>query len=301
MLKQILTALVLLTLLILAAFWLPPTGWAVLTSAIVGFAAWEWAGLAQFGKRARLAYGLGLCACLAMFFSLLDITDAKEALLGLFISSSFVFAPLLWFVVVPLWLYFRWPLKGVRGLVIGLLVLIPPWVMGVFAFDGIYDGREPGGWRAVAVLLFISFMITITWVANIGAYFLDRKFGKHKLAPLINPEKTWEGVAGALVAVFFYLSAVPLATLGFAEGMKLLMENHFLPFIILLLCAAAVCVAACVLGNLLVSFLKRPENAKNGNPLLPSHGRVLSQVSSILALLAIWPVAFLITFFGTMA
>ncbi len=57
--------------------------------------------------------------------------------------------------------------------------------------------------RAIDPLLLLGFMATV-WISDSAAYFTGRAWGKHKLAPAISPGKTWEGVAGALVAVFIY-------------------------------------------------------------------------------------------------
>jgi len=289
MLKQrILTALVLLALFIPAVLWLPPIGWAALTSAIVGLAAWKWAGLAQFGKRARLVYALGLFACLATL-SLSGIMDTETVQKRIFLSLHFVLAPLFWFVMVPLWLHYRWPLKGIRGLVVGLLVVTPPWVT-------VYSGVI-GGPRELILLLILS-LIASAWVADIGAYFVDRKFGRHKLAPSINTGKTWEGVVGAFVAVFFYLSLPWLVSLTKPPYLIEIDLAETFALLFALLCAAAVCTAACTLGDLFASFLKYQANVKNNNTLLPSHGGVLGQIGSMLVLLAIWPVPLAIVLVG---
>ena len=51
-----------------------------------------------------------------------------------------------------------------------------------------------------------------------AAYFSGRAFGRHKLAPLVSPGKSWEGVYGALVAVTLY--ALALTPLALAAGYR---------------------------------------------------------------------------------
>jgi len=285
MLKQrILTVLVLLAVFVPAALFLPDWGWGILISAVVGIAAWEWAGLAQLDKRTCRNYGLGLFVCLAALAVGTANANAKEFLTPVVIPCI-LFAPLFWFVGVPLWLHYRWSLKGIRGLAVGLLVLVPPWLMCV-SFSDNAGVVGPRGW--------ILLSIPIAWVADIGAYCVDRMFGRHKLALSLNPGKTWEGVAGAFVVVFCYLF-LPLGTL------LLMGDEIVLAVIFKFLCAAAVCTAACVLGNLFVSLLKRQANVEYSSTLLPGHGGVLDLIDSMLALLAIWAIALFIVLFGLTA
>lgn len=73
-------------------------------------------------------------------------------------------------------------------LLIGLLILLP-------AFQGLLLLKQwpLGNWLIVAVMVLV-------WVADIGAYFSGRAFGKRKLAPKVSPGKSWEGVFGGLLA-----------------------------------------------------------------------------------------------------
>ncbi|MDR1849040.1 MAG: phosphatidate cytidylyltransferase [Zoogloeaceae bacterium] len=287
---RILTALVLLAVFVPAAIFLPDWAWGILISAVIGVAAWEWAGLAQFGKKGRLAYGIGLFACLVAF--LLGIMDVDEDKAWSFIIGFYLVGNLFWFVVVPLWLYFRWSLKGAVGMVVGLLVFIPLWMLGLSYppmkhIEGVnYFPRS-----------FMLFWIGIAWIAGIAAYFAGRKFGRHQLAPSINPEKTWEGAAGAFAAIL----CVPymLVIFWLLVGSNTLLE--FIGFFIKILCSVAGLTAACILGDLFVSLLKRQANVTDSGTLLPGYGGVLDLFASTLALLAVWPIPFFFMFIGTMA
>ncbi|MDR1849003.1 MAG: phosphatidate cytidylyltransferase [Zoogloeaceae bacterium] len=262
---RILTALVLLAVFVPAAIFLPDWGWTILMSAVIGVAAWEWAGLAQFGQKARLAYGLGLFVCLTTFWF-------NNRMMWVFLESvkfSLCYAVIVlafWFVAVPLWFRYRWSLKGVVGLIVGLFVLIPAWAFVTGGIDTNVLNRT-----------FCFFIMAIAWVADIGAYFVGRKFGKHKLAPTISPGKTWEGVAGGFMAVFLYL-CIMTVVLGTPSG----------KWVFLYLLLAAVLTAACVLGDLFESLLKRQANVKDSSHLLPGHGGVLDRIDSMLAMLGIF-------------
>ena len=300
MLKQrILTALVLLALFIPAALWLPPTGWAALISVIIGLAAWEWAGLAGYGKRGRIRYGVYVAALL---FGLSTLPwYSRPNTLHLFGSHPYLL-PLLvfWFVVIPLWLWlrFRWPLKGIPGLLVGLIALLPAGFM-VASVDVLASGTH--GIYDKTTLLGI---LTIAWVADTCAYFTGRKFGRHKLAPGISPGKTWEGVAGAVAGVFLYLLALllplflqlqdekarelfsdnfyhPLVFLGFRfHGAPFVYDKFAFDLCALTFAIALVLTAVSVIGDLFESLLKRQAGVKDSSSLLPGHGAAFSTAST---------------------
>ena len=278
MLKQrILTALVLLALLIPAVLWLPPTGWAALISVIIGLAAWEWAGLAGYGKMGRIGYGVFVAGLL---FGLCIIEWDSEARFLAFFLPCFWFCFAFWFVAVPLWLRFRWPLKGIPGLCVGLIVLLPAGFMAAIADSQPANALLYGNYGKTTLLL----ILMIAWVADTCAYFTGRKFGKHKLAPGISPGKTWEGVAGAVAGVFLYLASFFLILAHQNE------QPDFTMFAILLAVAfalALVLTAVSVIGDLFESLLKRQAGVKDSSPLLPGHGGILDRIDSLLALLPV--------------
>jgi phosphatidate cytidylyltransferase len=115
----------------------------------------------------------------------------------------------------------------------------------------------------------LSFFFLILMGADTGAYYVGRAIGKHKLAPAISPGKTWEGVAGGVVA------ALALAAVAHFWFFKELPLKWALPL-------AAVMVVLGILGDLTESALKRGAGAKDTAKLLPGHGGALDRLDSLL-------------------
>jgi phosphatidate cytidylyltransferase len=120
------------------------------------------------------------------------------------------------------------------------------------------------------------------WVADIGAYFSGRRFGRHKLAPAISPGKTREGVIGGLMANLLWMLLVYQFSLGW--GLALL------PFLIIGLATSLIS----VVGDLFESVLKREAGVKDSGKLLPGHGGVLDRVDSVIAAAPIFISGFII-------
>jgi phosphatidate cytidylyltransferase len=120
---------------------------------------------------------------------------------------------------------------------------------------------------ASAHLLF--FALALNWVGDSVAYYVGRKFGKHKLAPVVSPGKSWEGaiasVFGAVLFGVFYL-------------------GRFVPQIPWWQVASIACVASVAgqLGDLAESAMKRGAGVKDSGNLLPGHGGMLDRVDSSL-------------------
>jgi phosphatidate cytidylyltransferase len=115
----------------------------------------------------------------------------------------------------------------------------------------------------------LSFFFLVLMGADTAAYYLGRAFGKHKLAVKISPGKTWEGVAGGVVA------ALALATLSHFWFFRELPLKWTLPL-------AAVMTVLGILGDLTESALKRGAGAKDAAKILPGHGGVLDRMDSLL-------------------
>lgn len=118
----------------------------------------------------------------------------------------------------------------------------------------------------------VMILISLIWIADIGAYFVGRKWGKRKLAPTISPGKTVEGLLGGLTGVIVYASMIGHWVLGYSGWTWLL-------WVVLVLMTALFSVS----GDLFESRLKRRVNVKDSGTILPGHGGVLDRIDSISA------------------
>jgi phosphatidate cytidylyltransferase len=137
--------------------------------------------------------------------------------------------------------------------------------------------------------VFLISAMAIVWVADIGAYFAGRAFGRRKLAPEISPGKTWEGVAGGWLAVLVLAgisTQIPILADSFAPALQV---RFGWPIWVVLM---SVLVAASVVGDLFESLMKRRAGVKDSSALLPGHGGVLDRID---ALVPVMPLAFLIS------
>ncbi len=115
----------------------------------------------------------------------------------------------------------------------------------------------------------ILVLTAITAGSDSGAYYCGRRFGRHKLCPLISPNKTVEGAIGGLVAAV--VAAVVMAML-----LRLQVSWFFL------VPAAILLTGVGVVGDLTESIVKRATGTKDSGTLLGGHGGVLDRVDSLL-------------------
>lgn len=259
MLKQrLLTALVLLPLVIWGILELPNEYFAILLALIVVQGGWEWSRLMQLKSTlSRLLFCLLVIAGLLVSAQVFDVTHSDW--LTLPVLSLFWWLLALFLVVAYPRSVARWSPRWTQG-VIGMLVLIPTWV-AVVGLHGVSDNGP----------YLVLYLLSLIWVADSGAYFGGRSWGKHKLAPNVSPGKTWEGVASACFATAIYAL---LATQVFS-----LSGNLQIRFVVLSL----VTVAFSILGDLAESMFKRHAGVKDSGTLLPGHGGVLDRIDSITA------------------
>lgn len=250
-LTRVITVAVLLPFLIGGMFFLPAAWWGILLLPPLLAAAWEWSLLSDFVRPARWGFcALVLVSALVMLPGLpVERLAFEQAVYGL----SVVF----WLTCVPAWLRFGWQVRHPLLLMLsGWLLLVPAWLALV--------RLQQWPWALLAVL-------GVIWVADSAAYFAGRTWGRHKLAVSISPGKTWEGVAGAAVAVAVYHALVwHFGMAGMHSGGAV---------------AAAVLVAfllpLSILGDLFESWIKRQAGVKDSGRLLPGHGGVLDRIDGL--------------------
>jgi len=270
MLKQrILTALILAPIAIACLFFLPPLGFAIFVGLVVTVGAWEWANFANISSAGRYGY-----AALVAVLSL-----ASYFLPSLFILVA---GGLWWIAAFFLMRNYPqatdlWASKLVIGL-IGLVVLVP-------GFVSLLVLKNTANANFLILLLFF-----LIWGADIGAYFTGRAFGKHKLAPLVSPGKTWEGFYGGLVIAF-----------GIGVAMLLWLDKLDKPVLTepsgwLFLAGMVLVIMVSVLGDLVMSMFKRNRGVKDSSHLLPGHGGFLDRIDSLLSAGPVF--ALLILLFG---
>jgi phosphatidate cytidylyltransferase len=131
-------------------------------------------------------------------------------------------------------------------------------------------------------VLALALTIFVPKFGDIGAYFTGRLLGRHKMTPLLSPKKTWEGLAGGLLASM--LTAVALNRLGFASSLTLRVgvPSHLLGSDWQAAGFGLVVGGAGVLGDLAESLIKRDCRQKDASHVVPGFGGVLDVIDSIL-------------------
>jgi phosphatidate cytidylyltransferase len=117
--------------------------------------------------------------------------------------------------------------------------------------------------------LWVFFVVLVTWAGDTGAYVAGKSLGRHALAPVISPKKTYEGLAGGLL---------------FACILALVAREWFLPALSprdCLLLGLLLTVAGLV-GDLAESAIKRSAGFKDSGALIPGHGGMLDRLDSLL-------------------
>ena len=160
--------------------------------------------------------------------------------------------------------------KDVTGGVFALvyLVLLPSFVVAMLTP---HDGPR-------RVLTFVI----LTVCSDIGGYFAGitlGQAGRHLMAPVISPKKTWEGFAGSVIACL----------VGGWLCLTLLLHGHWWQGLL----TGAAAVLAAILGDLAESVIKRDLDIKDMGTLLPGHGGLLDRLDS---LIVVAPVVWLLLY-----
>ena len=276
MLKQrIITAVLLLPLVGCLLFLPDLLTFSAILVPIFGILVWEWSRLLQTGKAGQSVFiVLSLAAVGGLFYQLYQQDFFSEASLPLLWYDAYPFkllivALLVWVVAsIFVLLYpkttktlFRGP--WLRGL-FGIVILAAAWLAIVVIRSLLINvDYTLGAWM-------LLLMLVIIWGADVGAYFAGKTWGKTKLAPVVSPNKTWEGAFGGLVLA---------VAVGIGVASLLSLELDWLKFTVFVI----VMVVLSVFGDLFESMLKRQANIKDSSNILPGHGGLLDRLDSTLS------------------
>lgn len=134
-----------------------------------------------------------------------------------------------------------------------------------FGFQNLVLAREKG---VILVLL----AVFIVWSTDMGAYFVGRSFGRHKLAPTISPNKTIEGSIGGILA------AVVISVIMIVAFKNQLPAIGLVKMIVF----AVIFSIVSQLGDLVESSIKRQYGVKDSGKILPGHGGILDRFDSLI-------------------
>ncbi|HJX85609.1 MAG TPA: phosphatidate cytidylyltransferase [Candidatus Angelobacter sp.] len=282
--KRVLTAVVLIPLVLLAVFRAPLWLFAVLVGAIIVLALREYLSIAE-------AAGLKPFKWLTFIMGVLPFIlwwdngspverQFNKISFDLLFLQNWLLVLLAAAVVFGVPLVFRKDLRsGLASVAASLFGLI--YIAVSLSFLICFRADNSGKILVIFVLLSV-------WAGDIAAYYVGRSIGKHKLAPVVSPNKSWEGAIASV-----------LGSVGFAA-----LVFHFQPQIekfflvppsagqaswIHVIALGIITNVAAQLGDLFESAIKRGANIKDSGSIVPGHGGILDRIDALLfAIPVVW-------------
>lgn len=243
----------------LALIWLGGWAYALMIALILGLAAWEFVQMFRIGGLQPAAV-LIIAGTLALVFArfLDDGFDNSPWILSLLVLAGMTY---------HLVAYERG--RDQAGTDFGITmagVLYFGWI-GAYLIS---LRQLPEG------LWWVLLALPIVWLADSGAYFVGRRWGKHKLSPRLSPKKTWEGyfggvvvgvIGGGVLAALIAMFTAPAGEAFAITPMRGLVLGLVLSTIT-------------TLGDLGESMIKRQVGVKDSGNLLPGHGGAFDRIDS---------------------
>jgi phosphatidate cytidylyltransferase len=266
--QRILTAIPLAALVFWVIFFQPTSVFFYFALFIVLIAAYEWAKLSTVKNiYLRCAYALVITVS----------TWGVQQYAADYISWV-IFIAVMWWFSISFYLKFAQPKAANSDLKLDKLfiafIVLPAAALAMREIHSFQLGLDVRG------SAWLFYALSLVWVADIGAYFSGKKFGKNKLAPHISPGKTKEGLLGAVITTSLYTLLVSFYfDLDRNMAIMLVMLSVIVTFI-------------SVTGDLYISFLKREAGLKDSGNILPGHGGMLDRVDSVLAAMPVFLLGF---------
>lgn len=265
--QRLLTAAIGTPIALAALFWLPGWWFFVFMAAVISWAAFEYVIIVRpRAPRAplRLLLVLSPLAAYAISFALSDNTDLPALRLHL-LAGALVISIGLGTVL----LFSRTPLEETIP-ALGILGFGIPYF--ALPIASVFRLREIDPWV-------VFLLLAIVWLGDTAAYYVGSRIGRHQLAPVISPKKSWEGAAAGF--------AVALAAAAIWSLLRLRRLDWGI------LAASAVTAVMAQVGDLVESMIKRGSGVKDSGTILPGHGGVLDRLDALLfaapvLLFALW-------------
>lgn len=251
--QRIITGIILIPAVVLALMFLSPAWLALVLAIIATIGAWEWASLVAYTGVSRMFY---VFACVVLFMLGWFYLDQHLVRTLMLAASGY------WVLILMLLSFYQSNWIGnylLRSFLSfsGYLVIFTGWLSMVTLHK-----QDPS---------LLLFMFVLIWVADTGAYFSGKAFGKTQLAAALSPGKTREGLLGAITGTTLF------AILGVWW-----FELHSVQAVyFIILCVLSALIS--VVGDLFESLIKRNAGKKDSGTIIPGHGGILDRIDSLLA------------------
>ncbi len=246
-----LSALVLSPVAIYVIGWSHPYVYDVVIALISSLALYEFLTL---GRRKGYGVPIALCILVMLFIILAFVLEPISVEMGVFLTL----------LIIPAWYVFR------RGTIDDALQSSAIAIMATL-YVGMLGGsliRLRNDFPNGVGHKLVFFLLLVVWLGDAGAYYVGKKFGRHKLSPRISPKKTIEGGIGGIVVAI--ITAIVVHFTFFPQ----------FPLVHAVIAGVVLSIAG-VVGDLAESLWKRSAAVKDSGTLIPGHGGFLDRFDSI--------------------
>jgi phosphatidate cytidylyltransferase len=254
--KRLLTAAIGTPVILAAVFLLDNWWFFALMVLVMEGAAWEYVEIGRsHAPRAPLRLLLLLVPAFSLGLSLVLLESASLDSRHLLVLGG---ALLLSVGIGTILLFSRTPLEEM------------PAALGVLAFGVLYFALPASSLQLLQRIdpWVIFLLLAIVWLGDTAAYYVGSRIGRHKMAPVISPKKSWEGAAASFAVAVISAALWSVCRRG---GLDLG-----------LLGAAALTAVAAQIGDLVESMIKRSSGVKDSGNILPGHGGMLDRMDAML-------------------
>ena len=259
--KRILSAIVMLSIFLASFFLQNPTYFLLLVFIVSGILFYELGKILKLKGLSLIIYWIFSAAPIIFFYFIVIVNinfldESNQYLIKVFLTNfsiiiSFISA-IFWLIIVPLDILYGKISSNIKFQIFYGYFLVTP--MAIVTSLVFLQNKN---------LLLIPFMMI--WLADIGAYFVGKNFGKNKLAKNISPGKTIEGAVGGFLANILF---------AFVLSQLYVEDFGFLFFFAVLVTALS------IFGDIYQSFLKRRAKIKDSGVIIPGHGGLLDRLDS---------------------